>query len=76
MQKINQTKILKESLAKTWRIFDTSLNTRTPSKIVWDKFRKINGTCKYRMITLLENTGNINTTSEIFEDFAQHCKNI
>ena len=53
-----------------------SLNSKTPTKNVWDKFRKVNGNYKPRTIPL-ERAGNIITLlQEIAETFYDHYANI
>ena len=55
----------------------SSLNTRTPTKKVWDKFRKVNGNYKPRTIPPLEREGNIITSpEEIADTIADHNANI
>ena len=54
-----------------------SLKSRTPTKKVWDKFRKVNGNYKPRTITPLKRGGNIITSpDEITDTFADHNANI
>ena len=55
-----------------------SLNSRTPSKKVWDKFRKVNGNYKPRIIQTLESGGNIIISPKKISDtfVADHYANI
>ena len=54
-----------------------SLNSRTPTKNVWDKFRNITGNYKSRTIPQLETRKNIITSpDEITDTFADHYVNI
>ena len=54
-----------------------SINTRTPTKKVWDKFRNVNGNYKPRTIPILERGGNIITSpDEIADTFADYYTNI
>ena len=54
-----------------------SLNSRTPIKKVWNKFRKVNGNYKLRIIPPLERRENIITSpDEITDIFANHYVNI
>ena len=54
-----------------------SLNSRSPTKMVWDKFRKVNGNYKPRTKPPLERGGNIITSpDEIVNIFADHYSNI
>ena len=61
----------------TWNKFVNSLNSRTPTKKVWEKFRKVNGNYKPRRIPPIEKGGSIiSTPTEIAETFADHYTNI
>ena len=53
------------------------LGWQTPTKKVWDKFRKVKGNLKLRTISLLERRGNrIPSSEEIEVTFADHYANI
>ena len=55
----------------------SSLNSRTPTKKVWDKFRKVNGNYKPRTVLSLKRGGNKMTSHEkIANTFADHYENI
>ena len=63
----------------TWNKFVNSLNSRIPTKKVWDKFRRVNGNYKLRTIPPLKRGGNIITSpDEIADTFADRylCKYI
>ena len=61
----------------TWNTFLNSLNSRTPTKKVWDKLRKVNRNYKPRKIPLLERGGNIITSpDEIADTFVDYYANI
>ena len=51
------------------------MNIRTPTKKVWDKFRKVNGNYKPRTVPPLERGGNIITSpDEISDNFVDQSK--
>ena len=73
--------IIETSKQKSFQEFTSSLNDRTPSKIVWDKIRSINGRKKPTNITSLLNDDGIIITNQstiveiLAEQFAKTSKN-
>ena len=57
--------------------FVNSLNSRTPTKKLWDKFKKLNGNYKPRIIQRLKRGGNtITSPNEIGNTFTDYYENI
>ena len=53
------------------------MNSRTPTKKEWEKFRKVSGNYKPRIVPPLDREVNIITSSdEILDTFAHHYANI
>ena len=70
-------RVFRKARKGKWNKFVNSLNSRTQTKKVWDKFRKVNGNYKPRTILLLEKGGSIITSpDEIADTFADHYSNI
>ena len=66
-------RVFRKTRKDTWSKFVNSLNSRTPTKKVWEKFRKVDGNFKPRRIPTIEKGGNtISTSDEIAETFAAH----
>ena len=60
----------------TWNKFINSLNSRTPTKKAWEKFRKVNGNYKPRRIPPIEKGGSIiSTPNEIADHYANISRN-
>ena len=57
-----------------WNKFVNSLNSRTTTKVVWNKFGKVNGNYKSRTIPPLEKRGNITSPDEIADRYANISK--
>ena len=73
-RRVNKQRVFRKA---TWNKFVNSLNSRTPTKKVCEKFRKINGNYKPRIVRPLDRGGNIITSSdEIADTFADHYANI
>ena len=61
----------------TWNKFMNSLNFRTPTKKMWDKFRKVNRNYIPKIIPPLERRGNIITSPDkIADNFTGKYANI
>ena len=61
----------------TWNKFVNSLNSRTPTKKVWEKFKKVSGNYKPRIIPPIERGGSkISRPDKIADTFAVHYANI
>ena len=70
-------KVFRKTRKDTWNKFINLLNSRTSTKKVWEKFKKVNGNYKPRRIPPIEKGGSIISTSdEIAETFAVHYTNI
>ena len=70
-------RVFRKVRKNTWNKFINSLNFRTPTKEVWDKFKKVIKNYKPRIISPLESEGNIITSpEEIADTFADHYANI
>ena len=70
-------RVFRKARKDTWNKFVNSLSSRTPTKKVWEKFKKVNGNYKPRIISPIERGGSIITTpDEIADTFAVHYANI
>ena len=70
----HQTESAQKIRKDTWNKF---VNSRTPTKYTWDKFKKVNRNYKPRKIPPLERGGNTNNSpDEIVDTFADHYANI
>ena len=70
-------RVFRKARKDTWNKFVNSLNSRTPTKKVWEKFRKVNRNYKPRTVPPLNRWGKIITLpDEIEYTFADHYANI
>ena len=63
MRAIKQ-RVFKKARKDTWNKFVNSLNSRTPTKKVCEKFRKVNGNYKPRIVSPLDRGKNRNKKRE------------
>ena len=61
--------IFRKARKDTWNKFVNSLNSRTPTKKVWGKFRKLSRNYKPGTTPSLERRGNIITCPEEIADY-------
>ena len=64
LRSFQRKRAIKQRLFRKARKFVKSLNSRTPTKKVWNKFRKLNGNYKPWIIPPLERGGNTNTSPD------------
>ena len=70
-------RVFRKAKKDTWNKFVNSLNSRTTTKKVWEKFKKVNGNSKPRIVPPIENGGSIITPpDEIADTFAVYYANI
>ena len=70
-------RVFRKARKDTWSKLVNSLNSRTPTKKVWEQFRKVNRNYNPRIFPPLDRGGNIIISPDkIADTFADHYANI